>query len=52
MKTHAANEKLQSIISLVEKKGISADSLIEDLKALREMAQNLRLAKYPHAFLR
>ncbi len=39
MKTHAANEKLQSIISLVEKNGISADSLIDDLKALREMAQ-------------
>jgi hypothetical protein len=39
MKTHAANEKLQSIISLVEKKGVSADSLIEDLKSLREMAQ-------------
>jgi hypothetical protein len=39
MKTHSANEKLQSIISLVEKNGISADSLIDDLKALREMAQ-------------
>ena len=39
MKTYAANEKLQSIISLVEKNGVSADSLIDDLKALREMAQ-------------
>jgi hypothetical protein len=39
MKTHAANEKLQAIIELVDKKGISAKNLIDELKSLREIAQ-------------
>jgi hypothetical protein len=36
MKIGAANIKLDEIIKNVEKKGISAKGLIEDLKALRE----------------
>jgi hypothetical protein len=38
MKITAANIKLDSIIANVEKKGISAKNLIEDLKELREFA--------------
>lgn len=38
MKTGAANIKLDSIIANVEKKGISAKGLIDDLKELRELA--------------
>ncbi|MDX1650967.1 MAG: hypothetical protein R3277_00635 [Brumimicrobium sp.] len=38
MKTGAANKKLNDIISLVEKKGIEADGLIDELKNLREFA--------------
>jgi hypothetical protein len=38
MKTIAANEKLQTIIDKVEKKGLAAPKLIEDLKELREIA--------------
>jgi hypothetical protein len=38
MKIGAANIKLDEIIKNVEKKGISAKGLIEDLKALREFA--------------
>lgn len=38
MKILAANIKLDSIIEKVEKKGISAKGLIEDLKELREFA--------------
>lgn len=38
MKTKAANDKLASIIKLVEKNGVSAPKLIEELKALRLMA--------------
>lgn len=38
MKIAAANKKLESIIKKVEKDGISAKNLIEDLKELREYA--------------
>lgn len=38
MKTAAANKKLDEIIEKVEKQGILADGLIEDLQALRELA--------------
>ncbi len=39
MKTHLANEKLNSILEKVEKNGVSATGVIEDLKDLREIAQ-------------
>jgi hypothetical protein len=39
MKTHEANEKLNSILEKVEKNGVSATGLIDDLKDLREIAQ-------------
>ena len=38
MKTLRANQKLEQIIANVEKKGLEAPQLIEDLKDLREMA--------------
>lgn len=38
MKTLRANQKLEQIIANVEKKGLAAPQLIEDLKELREMA--------------
>jgi hypothetical protein len=38
MKTIAANEKLQAIIDKVDKKGLAAPKLIDDLKELREIA--------------
>ena len=38
MKIGAANIKLDSIIEKVEKKGLGAKGLIEDLKELRELA--------------
>lgn len=38
MKIAAANKKLDAIIEKVEKKGVKADKLIEDLKELRELA--------------
>jgi hypothetical protein len=38
MKTLRANQKLEQIIETVEKKGITAPSLVDDLKELREMA--------------
>ena len=38
MKIAAANKKLDAIIEKVEKKGIEADKLIDDLKELREYA--------------
>jgi len=38
MKTAIANEQLDAIIKKVEKKGLEAPKLIEDLKALRELA--------------
>jgi len=38
MKLAAANQKLESIIKNVEKDGVSAGNLIEDLKELREYA--------------
>lgn len=38
MKLGAANKKLESIIALVEKNGISAKGLIEELKELRTHA--------------
>jgi hypothetical protein len=38
MKLEAANKKLESIIANVEKNGLSADNLIDDLKELREYA--------------
>ncbi len=38
MKTALANEKLDAIIKNVEKKGVEAPKLIDDLKALRELA--------------
>lgn len=38
MKIAAANTKLDAIIEKVEKKGVKADKLIEDLKELRELA--------------
>ena len=38
MKTLKANEKLNSIIKLVEKSGVSAPKLVDELKALRALA--------------
>jgi len=38
MKTLRANQKLEQIIANVEKKGLEAPRLIEELKELREMA--------------
>ena len=38
MKSAAANKKLDEIIALVEKKGLEAPQLIDELKALREYA--------------
>lgn len=38
MKIAAANKKLDSIIETVEKKGILAEGLIDELKELREFA--------------
>ena len=38
MKTILANEKLDAIIKNVEKNGVEAPKLIDDLKALRELA--------------
>lgn len=38
MKLAAANKKLESIIANVEKDGLAAKNLIEDLKELREFA--------------
>jgi hypothetical protein len=38
MKTLRANQKLEQIFANVEKKGLEAPKLIEDLKELREMA--------------
>ncbi|HRO75212.1 MAG TPA: hypothetical protein PLP27_03580 [Crocinitomicaceae bacterium] len=38
MRTATANKKLEEIIAKVESKGILADGLIDDLKALREFA--------------
>lgn len=38
MKLPEANTKLESIISKVEKKGVAASKLVDDLKELREYA--------------
>ena len=38
MKSAAANKKLDEIIAKVEKKGLEATKLIDDLKELRELA--------------
>lgn len=38
MKTAEANHKLEAIVEKVEKKGISAPKLVDDLKELREVA--------------
>ena len=38
MKLTAANTKLDSIIAKVEKKGLAATKLVDDLKELRELA--------------
>jgi hypothetical protein len=38
MKLAAANKQLDSIIAKVEKDGVKASKLVEDLKALRELA--------------
>ena len=38
MKTLRANQKLEQIIANVEKKGLEAPKIIDDLKELREMA--------------
>lgn len=38
MKLEAANKKLEAIIAKVEKDGLSASNLIDDLKELREHA--------------
>tara|TARA_B100000508_G_scaffold141096_1_gene146847 strand:- start:73415 stop:73774 length:360 start_codon:yes stop_codon:yes gene_type:complete len=38
MKTGAANKKIEKIIKLVEKEGIKAKSLVDELKELREFA--------------
>ncbi|PWL32463.1 MAG: hypothetical protein DCO96_02660 [Fluviicola sp. XM-24bin1] len=38
MKLEAANKKLEAIIASVEKEGLSADNLIDNLKELREYA--------------
>ena len=38
MRTVAANKKLDEVIEKVEKKGLAASKLIDDLKELREFA--------------
>lgn len=38
MKTAIANEQLDAIIKKIEKQGLEAPKLIEDLKSLRELA--------------
>lgn len=38
MKLAAANKKLDAIIAKVEKDGVGADGLVDDLKELRELA--------------
>ena len=38
MKTGIANKKIEKIITLVEKDGVLAESLIQELKELRELA--------------
>lgn len=38
MKSAAANKKLDDVISKVEKKGLEASKLIDDIKELREFA--------------
>jgi hypothetical protein len=38
MKIGAANKQINAIIAKVEKEGVLADGLIDDLKALRELA--------------
>lgn len=38
MKTGIANKKIEKIIALVEKDGVLAESLIQELKELRELA--------------
>lgn len=38
MKTAQANQKLEALIEKVEKKGVTAPKLVEDLKSLRETA--------------
>ena len=38
MKTHAANDKLTSLIKFVEENGIDVKSIIKSLKELREAA--------------
>ncbi len=38
MKTGIANKKIEKIIALVEKEGVLAESLIQELKELRELA--------------
>ena len=38
MKTATANKQLESIIAKVEKDGVLASGLIDDLKGLREIA--------------
>jgi len=57
MKTGLANQKLDAIIANVEKSGVTASNLVEDLKALREMAlleQDplvVKLLRLTHEFL-
>lgn len=38
MKTGAANKQIEKVIALVEKEGVKAKSLIDELKELREFA--------------
>jgi hypothetical protein len=53
MKTGLANQKLDAIIANVEKSGVTASNLVEDLKALREMQDPLvvKLLRLTYEFL-
>jgi len=57
MKTLAAKEKLSKIIQSVEQNGVQAENLIEDLKALREIAKMekdplvVKLLRFTHEYL-
>lgn len=57
MKTLAAKEKLGKIIQSVEQNGVQAENLIEDLKALREIAKTekdplvVKLLRFTYEYL-
>lgn|SRR5690554_4315021 len=57
MKTASANKELEGIITKVESKGILAKGLVDDLKALREVALKeqdplvVKVLRYTYEFL-